>query len=110
MPWTKNIDLKLFYTYRQIYKEASSTFYSKNRFYLYKRNTFLRFLSDRPARARGLILNISIFVPYGLHEKGRLRNNNPSTFTRFYSYLVSHHRYLPNLKQLDIRMEIHGPG
>lgn len=106
------VTLQLFLVCRQIYDEASSIFYGKNRFYMDAMASLVPFLEDRPAAARQLIQMLSIPVPYGKQfrsadcdeEIPRCRVVTNETFAEACTYLASSPDYLSNLKQLDLRI------
>ena len=105
------VSLQLFLVCRQVYKEASYIFYSKNRFYVDIMATLVPFLHDRPALARELNQILSIPVPYGKQEHGggcgaidRCSYVTRGTFAKSCAYLANHPTLLPNLKQLDLRI------
>jgi len=106
------VALQVFLVCRQIYDEASYIFYSKNRFYVNAMASLVPFLRDRPAAARKLIQLLSVPVPYGCQflnadldgEIMRCRYVTNETFADACTYLADSPDYLPNLKQLDIRV------
>lgn len=107
------VAVQLLLVCRQIYDEASYTFYGKNRFYVDAVASLVPFLEDRPAAARKLIHFLSIPVPYGCQvlnvadldeELMRCRYVTNVTLAEACTYLAGSPEYLPSLKQLDIRV------
>ncbi|MCJ1374004.1 hypothetical protein MMC20_005234 [Loxospora ochrophaea] len=111
-------DVQVFLICRKIYYEASTIFYSRNRFYAHSINALMPFLKDRSSRARKNIAFISIpFIsPRTIREcrQGleQLKIEPELSFLMGFektwddtcAYLSSPGGMLPNLKQLDLRM------
>ena len=105
------ISLQIFLVCRQVYREASYIFYSKNRFFVHDMTTLLPFLHDRPIPARQYIHALSISVPYvkkfGKPDSynGVIRTLIASTFSGACNYMGEDWLLmLPNLKHLDLRI------
>ena len=115
-PYSK-LALQIFLVCRQVYREASYIFYSKNRFFVSDIATLLAFLHDRPIPTRQYIHTLSIPVPY-VRKLGKLHSykraeytSTTSAFSKACTSMAKDwFRMLPNLKHLDLRIILDVPA